>query len=364
MKQHCSLPRVQRGVTLIELMVAMAITLFLVAAAAYVYLGTRETQRAIDANASNTEVGNFALQLIGQEIMKAGSYPVTVPQFGSSDQKVTSYPDATNNWSTAPVLASAYQNFLFGCEGAKFDPSTGSCENSVDKAPDTIVINHFTNESLNMQLNNGDGDRTDCTGAIVDKDTVNSLRHGRANTSTSTSPDTPSQPLFVSNRYTIIGNRQVEVEKATVITSSLGCNGNGASGSEPGNALDIYQPLLNGIVDMQVTYGVFSATTDTGSRVPDKFYTAYDLNNSLGNIEVDVGIRRISVPPWSRIAAVRICLMTQSIGGNPKIADKTGALRSYVDCQEQTKTQDANDTTLYKRFVRIFPVRNRLNQVF
>jgi type IV pilus assembly protein PilW len=365
MKHHQPSAYNQRGVTLIELMVAMAITLFVVAAAAYVYLGTREAQRAIDANASNNDVGNFALQLIGQEIMKAGSYPATVPQFGSTDKKVMSYANAvaTSNWSTAPALANAYQNFLFGCEGATFNPSTGLCGTTVSGNPDSIVINHFTNESLNMLRDNSDGDRTDCTGAIVDRDGINALRHGRANTTTSTTPDTPTQPLFASNRYTITSNQSVEVDKQTVVTSSLGCNGNGANGSVPGAASDLYQPILNGIVDLQITYGVFSATADTSSRVPDKFYTATEVGN-LGSMDVDVGIQRLSVEPWSRIAAVRVCLMTQSIGGSPRIADKTGALRSYVDCKEQTVTQALGDTRLFKRFVRVFPVRNRLNQVF
>lgn len=45
------MPSRQKGLTLIEMMVAMAISLVIVIAAAYVYLGSRESQRALIAAA-------------------------------------------------------------------------------------------------------------------------------------------------------------------------------------------------------------------------------------------------------------------------------------------------------------------------
>jgi len=370
-------PLRQHGATLIELMVAMAITLFLIAAAAYMYLGTRETQRAIERNSSNTETGTFALQLIGQEIMKAGYYPAISSRRTSDEKfpKLASYPPlvleenrtaaSTTDWSTPGGTGGIYISGIYGCDSAKFLPVTGACADPVDGAPDSIVINYFTTDTAAMQTANATGDRYDCTGADVGNDNSNANRLNAANP---LAP--PLQPLLVSNRYGLNATN-MQVERQTVATLSLACNGNGASGSivNGANTNNTYQPMLAGIEDMQFTYGVFSSTTDTGTRTPDKFYTATEITGKTGvkplpTLSIDNNLGVVPVPPWSRVSAVRVCIMTKSVGASPKIADQTGKLRTYVDCNDKTVTQLASDTALHKRFVQIFPVRNQLSQVF
>ena len=71
----------QAGLTLIELLVAMTISMVIVVAAAYVYLASRESQRAIDRNSTSRETGVYVMQLLGREIMNAGFYPATVAPF-------------------------------------------------------------------------------------------------------------------------------------------------------------------------------------------------------------------------------------------------------------------------------------------
>ena len=393
--------RRQHGVTLIELMVTMAITLFLVAAAAYVYLGTRQTQRAIERNSSNTEVGTFVLQLIGQDIMKAGFYPATSFRVLTASEgfpKLSRYPplklnenavqvtdwtlpaDPTPAQAYFPVRQSRpmgpYASGLFGCEGAKFLPATGACDTLVAGAPDSIVVNYFTNDrmrSSNDTVGANIGDGSDCTGSAVGNDASNTNRVG----ATGVNASAPLQPLFVSNRFGI-NSTQVQVEQQTVTTGSLACNGNGASGSRPNPAVavingtsssanNIYQPLISGIEDLQITYGVFASTAATallGLRTPDNFFSATQVN-ALDWVKIDDPLFPEEVtPPWSRVVAVRVCVMTRSLGSSPKIADKAGAARTYTDCKGATITQPASDTSLRKRFTQTFAVRNRLNQVF
>lgn len=378
--------RHQRGVTLIELMVTMAITLFLVAAAAYVYLGTRETQRAIDRNSSNIEVGTFVLQLIGRDIMKAGFYPATASRVLTASEgfpKLSRYPPLKLNenavqltdWTLPsdpnptqayfPIRSSRpmgpYGSGLFGCDGAKFLPATGLCDTTVVGAPDSIVVNYFTNDTMGTNAAGSSkdsmgisvGDRFDCTGANVGNDPSNTNRIGTVGLP-------PLQPLFVSNRFGI-NTTQVQVEQQTVTTGSLACNGNGTS------APFTYQPLIVGIEDLQITYGVFAATAATallGQRTPDNFYTAAQVT-ALDWLKIENPPFADEVaPPWSRVVAVRVCVMTKSLGSSPKIGDKTGAERTYIDCKGATIPQPASDTSLRKRFIQTFAVRNRLNQVF
>ncbi|APW39033.1 hypothetical protein RD110_18965 [Rhodoferax koreense] len=350
----------QRGVSLIELMVTMAITMFLVAAAAYVYLGTRETQRAVERNSSNVDTGTFAMQLIGQEIMKAGYYPANTSRVLTAAEgypKLSYYPPTklaenaaqATDW-TPPTTATPgiYLSGLFGCNGGTYLPATGTCPASSDTAPDSIVINYFTNDKLGA----GVGDRTDCTGADVANDPSNT---NRLNTTNIEAP--PLQPLFVSNRFAITAT-QTEIEKQAVSTFSLSCNGNGAT-----TPTNIYQPLLPGIEDMQFTYGVFAVSADSGSRTPEKFYTATEVS-ALAAVNVDNGMFVVSTPAWSRVSAVRVCIMVKSQGANPKIADKAGAERSYVDCKGATQTQGASDSSLRRKFEQTFVLRNRMSVVY
>lgn len=353
--------RRQSGVTLIELMITMAITLFLVAAAAYVYLATRETQRAIDNNSANTEVGTFALQLIGEQIMMAGYYPANVSRILTTDEsfpKITGYPPIAivgnnasliSDWiAPASTPADVFKAGVFGCDSAAFLPASGKCD-TIASPGDSIVINYFTSDNLGTNA----GHRMDCAGGNVDKDPSNVNRRNVAN------PDgPPSQPLFVSNRFAI-KETYTEVDKQAVKTYSLACNGNGVS-----TALDTYQPLLAGIEDLQITYGVFAVASDAKQlRTPERFFTATEMG-TLNAVAVDTGLGGDPpiLSPWARVSAVRLCIMTRSLGAGVKISDKTN--RTYIDCNGISKTQGADDTTLHKRFVQVFVVRNKMNQVY
>jgi type IV pilus assembly protein PilW len=353
--------RFQRGTTLVELMVAMAITMFIVAAAGYVYLGTRESQSAIDRSATSAETGSFAIHFVGRDIMNAGFYPSTMPAIATytpSMGRAGTYPPGqgipalATDW-TAPDAV--YLAPIFGCDGAKFDPKTATCGATVAGTPDSIVLNYFTSESTALGANVGQ--RIDCTGAKIENDPSNAVRklnEGSPAALTQNDNLPPQQPLFGSNFYSLNPTAMV-VDNQTVNTQSLACGGNGNSpfGS---TITTTYVPLVAGIEDLQFTYGVFNTET---TRTPDRFYTATEVG-ALTAVSID----GILLGPWSRVVAVRVCMLSRTLGGNTKIADKTGALRTYVNCSNQTITQAAGDTTLYKRHDQVFALRNRLNQSY
>lgn len=348
----------QRGFSLVEMLVAVGITMFLVTAAGYVYLGTRESQRAIDRSSSSIETGSFALQILGRDIANAGFYPATMPPISTYSpvmRRIDGYPPAVGIPARSTDFiptTSAYSTGLFGCDGATFNVATATCATAVTGAPDTIIINYFTSESKSFA---GEvGQRRDCTGSDVDSDPLNAVRKLNAGGPPAVLPVNPDippqQPLFVSNRYTLVATTSTKplvIEGQTINTNSLSCSGNGGAG---------YQPLLIGLDDLQFTYGVFGTET---TRAPDRFYTATEVN-ALSTVKID----GVDMTPWARVSAVRVCLMTRTLGGTAKIADKTGALRTYLDCADQTITQAATDTGIHKRHVQVFGVRNKLNQGF
>jgi len=62
----------QRGVTLVEMMVAMALGLLILLAVSSIYLGSRQTFRLQDDNARLQETGRYALEAMGRSVRQAG----------------------------------------------------------------------------------------------------------------------------------------------------------------------------------------------------------------------------------------------------------------------------------------------------
>lgn len=348
--------RKQLGLSLVELLVAMALTLVLVGGAIFIYLGTRENQKAQERTTESAETGAIALAMLGRELANAGYYPSVLPPTSKTNTKklMSTYPP--NNWiflpstPTAPTPA-AFLSGVFGCDSSRFNPPTSDCGSASAGAADSIVINYFTSDAMGSSV----GQRRDCRGADVANDPVNSVRKLNAITKLVDVNLPPQEPLFVSNRYVLntanSAANKVEVDKQTINVKSLACNGNGVTSQDI-----IFQPLLAGIEDMQFTYGIYNTAK---TLTPDRFYTATEIA-SLTNLNIDGVIKR----PWDRVVAVRVCLMSRTIGGKPKIEDKASALRTYTDCNEATITQAAADGNIYKRFVQTFGLRNLLTQAY
>lgn len=358
---------------MIELLVAMAISLVIVVAAAYMYLGTRESQRAIDRSSGSRETGAFVMQMIGREIMNAGFYPATslpIPSDATQQGMYDTYPPlpsdprATTDWQN-PLTGwppTAFLAGIFGCDGGVFDVATSTCPATSGTAADTLVINYFTSDTSAMGATTGR--RMDCTGVDVAPtgsggDPSNSIRKNNTGGAPPTTPHTsavsnlpPQLPVFVSNRFTLSALK-VSVDQQDVNTKSLVCSGNGRSPHGVADAT-AYQPIMSGLEDLQFTYGVY----ENGATVaPLRYYTATEVN-ALTNVVID----GLNLSPWQRVTAVRVCLLSRTVGGNTRIGDKTGSARTYLDCSDTVKNQPVGDTLT--RHVEIFGLRNNLRQYY
>lgn len=355
----------QSGLTIIELLVAVAISLLVVLAAAYVFLSSSESQRSLDRNSASRETAAFVLQMLGREIANAGFYPATMPIIAgeitqsamyetypplpAQPRVVTDWMNPDANWPPAAFLAG-----IFGCDGGRFEVQTSACPAPDAALADTLVINYFTSDALSGALV---GRRFDCTGADVARDPSNAERAKNTGGAPPVSLHTnvnnnlpPQLPLFVSNRFTLT-NTRLSVEGQVVNTRSLACSGNGRS---PHGIADTtaYQPLIPGVEDLQFTYGVYS--TPEG-QTPDRFYTATEVA-ALGNV-----VRQgVTLTPWQRVTAVRVCLLTRTLGGNTRIADAATAPRTYRNCAGTSVNQPIGETVT--RYEQVFGLRNYLRQ--
>lgn len=365
----------QRGLSIVELLVAMGISLIIVAAAAFAYLAVRESQRVIDRSSSSRETGAFVLQLLGREIMNAGFYPANVapipadptqqgmydsyPPLPANPRVATDWQNPEENWPPP-----AFQSGIFGCAGGQFNTQTSTCPTPNAAAADTLVINYFTSDTSFMGANTGR--RFDCTGRDVAPPTGTSggdpSNDERKKNQGGNLPDKahnkawanipPQLPVFVSNRFTLT-DIKMSLEQQEIKTKSLACSGNGKS---PHRTADekAYQPIIAGLEDLKFSYGIYNGDS---TAAPTRFYTATQVA-----ILPPLMLNGLTLTPWQRVTAVRVCLLTRTVGGNTRIADKTGSARTYTDCSDDEQTQPARDTIT--RHIAVFGLRNNLKEYY
>jgi type IV pilus assembly protein PilW len=321
--------KAQGGLTLIELLVSLVISLILALAAAAAYLGTRATATATANIANLNETGKLALDMVGRDLQMAGYYPAIIATSSLAPTLLGTFSNTKN------VAVVAYNQGLFGCDGGIFNPVTGACPVAVANVPDSLVVNYFAMPELDATTF---ASGFDCLRQTVasDPDNATQVATGR--------------PRYVSNRFGLVATtytaQGVGNTTRTVNTKSLGCNGNGKN---PNDA--IYQPIFEGIEDMVFRYGVASSAA---SLSPETYHTATEVTAlpKVGDLTA-----------WQRVTAVRVCVLTRS-QENIRTQDNSGALRTYSNCRGANVTYAVSDRTLYKKYERIFAVRNNLTGTY
>ncbi len=327
--QHSKSSHPQRGVTLVELLVALTVSLVLVLAAITLYTTTSSSQRSLDQLSTANESGAFALRTLGRDLANAGFYP-TVRGETADLNAASKYINVTGQ--------AAYDWGVFGCEGATFNPASGTCGTSAAGESDALVIGYFTSDAFGTSV----GQRADCEGNDSADAAANATRRG---TPAAGSP--PTQPVFVANRYQLTTTQTTSVDGRTASTRSLACDGNGSTDRA-------FVPLVAGIDSLQLSYGVFSED----SRVPNRFYKANQVA-ALGAVTISGR----SFAAWERVVAVRVCVIARTYQSAAAI-NSSAAAPAYLDCDGTQVTNGAGDSSLRKTYVQVFGVRNRQSATY
>ncbi|MDE2076696.1 MAG: PilW family protein [Burkholderiales bacterium] len=318
----------QRGLTLIELMVAVALNLVVVLVAAYLYLNGRSTEKAMEERAALFENGQLALELLGKEIGNAGYYPAHMQEPGTTLS-------VTRGQYTNPVPAvSAFDAGVFGCTNGYFNVKSGACAavDGINKTGDGIVLNYFTEDALSLSA----GARADCQGHIVDGDaSVNTADRVGAAAKNPQLP--PAHPLFVSNRYTL-GKIDYAIEGGrTISTFGLSCVGNGSAK---------YQSLVPGIEQLRIKYGLRDASAARATQ-----YVDAAAAGTAGPISADDQ----TYQGWQRVVSVQVCLVARSLTAT---RFRGAGAETRLDCDGNTMRDDGVQR---RRFIQVFAVKNRLS---
>ena len=224
----------QRGLTLIELMVSLLISLLIMAGLFTVYQSNQRGNRLNDGLMRTQENGRFAIDFLTQDI-RIAAFPFNDPNPG-----VTAKPE--------------FQNFLF---------SGGANDVAVNNNPNTSDI-------LSLRHGWGSATTADCSGAVPGNVDLVALSQGGA----TWTPDGTT----TWNRYDIRDTGRTNNRGLPIF--ALYCNGN---------------EIVEGIENMQVLYGVDTdASFQARDLVTNQYYTFDTIPDLDGDGITDWG-RIISI---------------------------------------------------------------------
>ena len=305
----------QRGLSLVELMVALTIGLFLLGAVGIIYVNTATTSRSSTLESQMNEDAALALELLQQQIRLTGFSNV----------------DASGN-RLFPGQA------VRGCDGGFTDNEAGTAFaalacNAAGAGPDALAV-RYEASLLNSQsvTNAGVQFPGNCAHEAIAP--WNALAEGAA----------AATPLALADNRYYIAN---DVDG----TPSLFCQGRTGAGF--GNAT----ALIPNIEDMQVQYAVTALPT-VGNPIPHQV---------AGYVDADHAVLGAPAINWSRVAAIRVCLLARSaravptgdnpVGtANPDGTTATAGLGTYIDCDGVSRT--ATDRFVRRAYVTTIQLRN------
>jgi len=284
MTRHLPLPALRRqrtafiaatpphGFTLIELMVALALSLLIVLAACAALLSAQRGYAGVDASSQLRDNARFAVELIQRLALQTGYQDLTSNTItreevvltnpsANPDPDVIGYNNAvvdTSTFTTTPSLSN-------GSRGSACGTSTDtSCANGSD----VLVLRFYGINELTPGAATGDGSVIDCTGNKV-------------------------PPLLNNN----IANRGYSIFYVDVSTGepTLMCATNTTGGWTK-------QPLVAGVESFQVLYGVDNVTAGSPGIVntpatgtPTQWLRADQIGNNNA--------------AWRRVRRIRIGLL-------------------------------------------------------
>ena len=130
--------RAQAGISLIELMISMAIGLFLLAGLVAVFVNSAQSSAELSKAAQQVENGRFAMQTLVEDLQHAGYYG----QYFAVDAPVaTLLPDACDYGASGPPYAALREALLLPVQGyGDWDASLSACLPAANHKAGTDIL--------------------------------------------------------------------------------------------------------------------------------------------------------------------------------------------------------------------------------
>lgn len=355
-----------RGMTLIEMMVALALGLIVVAAVGYIYISGLQSYRTQETMARLQEGGRFAFEILARNIRMAGSDACGA----SSRANVVVGTDWYLNLYNAPLIgyengsglptdivgelanrdaitiiqadnSAAYTITNHNPSSAQFDLSAPS---DLKEGEVLVVCSSDGTHSAVFQMS---GPNSATPSNVVHNTGVSGISPGNCSKKLGTpvpSTCTASTPASEGTEYTFPnGSRIMRLSSMTYFirnnpagVPSLYRQKLSLSGSSIATTAE---ELVEGVENMQIEYGVDTDTTDDAT---DK------------GLKVEQYVNASAVTDWSRVVSVKISLLMRTVEDNAADAPQT-----YRYPTPSSSAQTATDRRIRKVVSHVVRVRNR-----
>ncbi len=265
----------QLGLSLVEILVALVISLFLLAGIVQVYTGNRATFSFTGALAEIQENGRYALDLMTQDLRLASNWGCIVPRTGA-DSNVND----TLNPGTVPGYNATFYDFLGE------DPIEGTNNGGLNGS-DTLRVRGGKGRSANVegpffpattQRLTVNGKSSISAGDIILVARCGEFDEGlyvaeadihRVTASTLVNSDTQTELTLAANKSQTFQNDGIVIELQTV-TYSIAAGASGEPALFRAEFGAAAQELVEGVEDMQVRFGI----DDDSDGYPNQFVEA------------------------------------------------------------------------------------------
>lgn len=334
-------PRIrQAGFTLVELMIACAIGLLVLAGMTTMFVSSNHAQAEIEKSNRQIENGRYGIQLLGEDLRNAGFY-------GQFDPTVMAMPaavpdpcstDLAEIRAALPLAVQGYDNVAGGTLGCVTDVRVGT---------DIVVVRHAstcTIDAASCEVNSagapyfqaslcnnltelGSGSVADYF--AVDALTANLTRHLRDCSQVAGSGTLAPLRYLLVHIYYVANNDRSGDGVPTLKRAELSNNAGALS--------LVTVPLVAGVENMQLEYGLDS---DNDGAADD--YTAAPAGYG------GCGLAACQVTNWGSVVSARLHLLTRNTQATAGYADdKSYVLGQNADGSENAVAGSGN----YKRHV-------------
>lgn len=291
----------QTGISLVEVLVALVISLFLLGGIVQVYVGNKVTFKFTNALAEVQENGRFALDLMSQDLRLANQWGCVA--FDPTD---TTNINDTLNAGTLPGYDADFHDFL--SPFVTLPGAIAGANNTGLNGSDTLVVRGGKPGQTNVE-----GPFTATTVNTLNVNPISSISGGDiilvarcgendllnapdADILPVSSVDTsnPVQTVITvnANKSQVFQNDAMVIELQTVTYSiGLAASGNGETALFRREFNGVVEELVEGVEEMQILYGIDS----DNDQFPNQYVTS-DL-----------------VPDFNAVVSLRIMLLIHSI---------------------------------------------------
>jgi type IV pilus assembly protein PilW len=325
----------QFGYTIIELMIAITISLIILASLVAIFANNSRTRAEIERANQQTENGRYALQLITDDLHTAGYFaefnPAPLPTPGATTGGAKPDPCDTTVAGLNSNLPLAVQGYDNGLTPA---PAAWTCGSSasIDLRPgtDILVVRHAST----CALGSAGCDLTVANAAYFQTSGCNSPTElGSGNVATYYVLDTnaasftlhqkdcltlASQYQYRTNIYFVANNDNAGDGIPTLKRLELGLNGNSFS----------IVPLVEGIENLQIEYGLDTSVPTTGSPA------VYNANPDTYSTPTYTACTALPTSCWRNVVAAKINILARN----------TSTTQGYVDTKTYTLGLNADGT--------------------